>query len=427
MVRAVLQILACAALAWSNGEGWGPAAPGEHRAWARLAGGVDSSCSFRLRVGVGSTLDPRRLGPALSLRFGASRDEYFVAEPHAANSSRFATRPALCTFDDAALRDDARARPAVLMVANNLDYLFRLWPYFVNKVLWASSVGLPVAVWIGELPPLLASSVTDECSRSRQRRAFVSAAPDHRLLKQSFYSGIKANNSNHHIKMLAAYALINRPRISGAYFIDMDAYVETPAFANLSVAPLFLAVDVDHDVDVLFENSRNPNVFWHVHGSMFYVRDSVGARVFLSEWLHWRCGFKDQYSLWHAILSLSAHAGCLEYHDEIFDMTYQEALKVNKTLANHSNLAMSCEQRRRRCPSFRFCNSDYDLSRQIFVHKGINSKNARDVPYADEAGAKHTFAIQDMMLNTAPNTLFDLLNLEPAERQRQTLPPLRWA
>ena len=188
---------------------------------------------------------------------------------------------------------------------------------------------------------------------------------------KSFYAGAKdASNSNHHIKMLAAYALLEDPRVEGLYFIDMDAYA--PPEAMGVVPPLYAGAHGDGLVDVLFENSRDPRKFWHVHGDTFYLRDSPLARLFLREWITWRCGFKDQYSLWHAILvrpndprpppplssptarpprpqRLAGRGGCLAYHDEIFEkMTYQEALHID--LEAYPNLALSCDDRRRTCP-----------------------------------------------------------------------------
>ena len=88
----------------------------------------------------------------------------------------------------------------------------------------------------------------------------------------------------------------------------------------------FAGAHTDGAVDVLFENARVPSLFWHVHGDCFYLRDSALARLFLREWLEHRCGFKDQYSLWHATLTLAGRAGCLTYDDEIYrNFTYQEA------------------------------------------------------------------------------------------------------
>ena len=96
---------------------------------------VDGGCSFAARPGLIDGGGAAAAGPALALRFDGGRA--WTAEPHTLNASAaFAAKPRLCAFADPGLgpRDVA---PAVLVVANDLEYLFRLWPYFVNKILWA--------------------------------------------------------------------------------------------------------------------------------------------------------------------------------------------------------------------------------------------------------------------------------------------------
>ena len=93
--------------------------------------------------------------------------------------------------------------------------------------------------------------------------------------------------------MLAAYALLGDPKVTGVYYADLDAYVEAEDFGR---APeRFAAVHAENRVDVLFENAREPSLFWHLHGDTFYVRDTALGRLFLGEWLELRCGFKDQH------------------------------------------------------------------------------------------------------------------------------------
>lgn len=103
--------------------------------WMADASRVDGGCSFAARPGLLDGGGAAAAGPALALRFDGGRA--WTAEPHTLNASAaFAARPRLCAFADPSLgpRDVA---PAVLVVANDLEYLFRLWPYFVNKILWA--------------------------------------------------------------------------------------------------------------------------------------------------------------------------------------------------------------------------------------------------------------------------------------------------
>ena len=40
---------------------------------------------------------------------------------------------------------------------HSVDYVFRLWPHFINKVMWASSTKHRLSVWIGELPKIVAA------------------------------------------------------------------------------------------------------------------------------------------------------------------------------------------------------------------------------------------------------------------------------
>ncbi|KAH8049485.1 10-hydroxy-9-(phosphonooxy)octadecanoate phosphatase [Aureococcus anophagefferens] len=297
--------------------------------WMADASRVDGGCSFAARPGLLDGGGAAAAGPALALRFDGGRA--WTAEPHTLNASAaFAAKPRLCAFADPSLgpRDVA---PAVLVVANDLEYLFRLWPYFVNKILWAC------------------------------------------------------------VTLLAAYALLNDARADGLYFIDMDAYAPPEAFGV--VPPLFAAAHGDGRVDVLFENARDPRTFWHIHGDTFYLRDAPLSRLFLREWITWRCGFKDQYSLWHAVLSLAGRAGCLRYADEIFvNMTYQEALHVD--LPRFPNLALSCAGRLAACPER--AAALYNMTHQLWRHRGISAKATRAYAYA-AGGATREVLVGDVL------------------------------
>ena len=92
--------------------------------------------------------------------------------------------------------------------------------------------------------------------------------------------------------------------------------------------------------------------------------DGVGRlKIITQEWLERRCGFKDQYSLWHAVLGMAGAAGCMKYDGEIYrNFTYQEALHIDKN--DWKALKMTCGGRQKRCPEFRFCRDKYDLARQ---------------------------------------------------------------
>ena len=101
------------------------------------------------------------------------------------------------------------------MVASSSEYLFRLWPLFLNKLLYASDTGLRPFLWIGDLPPALHEATSPECLDSYPARLFRNET-GRRRLGQSFYDGhISASLSsvhdvswvsNHYIKMPAAIA-----------------------------------------------------------------------------------------------------------------------------------------------------------------------------------------------------------------------------
>jgi len=303
--------------------------------------------------------------------------------------------------------------------ADSLSYLFRLWPYFANKVVWAKSAGLPLAVWIGELPPRIAQTVSKECAASVEKRRSPLPADGARSKrkKQSFYAprgdGPTELNSNHHVKMLSAYALLGKRDVDGLIFVDMDTYVARASFSDQGSLHRLLSAHAGGAVDVLFENAREPRAFWHVHGNVYYLRDSHLARKFLSEWLTWRCGFKDQYSLWHAILSLAGDAGCMPYRGEIFKrLDYENASKVNKTLDRFPHLEMSCKQRQARCPDFRFCGDEYDLSKLVFGHKSINGLNSQRLPYPSDGAAAHHLTFQIRAVDDSVPELFQMLSLD---------------
>jgi hypothetical protein len=112
------------------------------------------------------------------------------------------------------------------------------------------------------------------------------------------------------------------------------------------------------------------------------------------EWLERRCGFKDQYSLWHAVLGLAGAAGCLQYEGEIYsNFTYQEALHIQK--AEWKQLKLSCGGRQRRCPAFRFCRDKYDLAHQHFRHDTVDALATRRFRYEVGGGWRADVVVAD--------------------------------
>lgn len=206
-------------------------------------------------------------------------------------------------------------------------------------------------------------------------------------------------NSNHFSKITAAYIILDHPKISALVYVDLDTFVRgnglrIPYSKWLSLMQL--------PVDVYFRPGQGLHVddaskkerwaFWSVRGHTFFIRKSNFGFKFLSAWIHARCGFKDQYSLWHATLRLAADARCLppEVKDLIFSMSYREAMRFNFDVCLDSSrgtprsflngtvdveaVCMPCATRVHRCPSFRFC-ADVDITTlfhaSIFVGKDL--------------------------------------------------------
>ena len=86
-------------------------------------------------------------------------------------------------------------------------------------IIWSWAAHHRFAVWLGELPPVVGQKYGDDCKASRQK----ATAHRGRRLAKSFYASTEAKNSNHHAKMLAAYALLRDPGVTGLYYADLDA------------------------------------------------------------------------------------------------------------------------------------------------------------------------------------------------------------
>ena len=355
--------------------------------WMDDASNVDASCRFAARAGLVS-MGASSVGPLLDLRFDDDTKAW-AAVPHALTGTKahaFSSKPRLCAL----ATDQTDPSPSLLLIANSVDYVFRLWPYFINKVMWASTTKHRLSIWIGELPKIVAAKSGDGCRASKQKQSLYS-----RRLKQSYYASTPQKSSNHHAKMLAAYRLLADPHVTGLYYVDMDAYVRPDALFA-AVPALFRKAHYDDAVDVLFENARDPGLFWHLHGDTFYLRDVALSRIFLKEWLERRCGFKDQYSLWHAVLGLAGAAGCMRYEGEIYrNFTYQEALHIDKNA--WKSLKMTCGGRQKRCPDFRFCRDKYDLARQHFIHSNIDAGATRRFRYDVGGGWRADVVVADLI------------------------------
>jgi len=118
--------------------------------------------------------------------------------------------------------------------------------------------------------------------------------------------------------------------VTGLYYVDLDAVVQHP----WTIPSDLLAEHRANLSDVSF--GIMDVLRWKVHGSRFYVRDTRRGRDFFAAWFRHRCTFKDQYSLWHTILSMAGREGCIDYEGELYArFTYRMArhAKVHKVPA----------------------------------------------------------------------------------------------
>ena len=65
----------------------------------------------------------------------------------------------------------------MLFMASSAEYLFRLWPLFLNKILYATEAELRPFVWIGELPDTL-TRVTGLLRRIHRHEQAHRATPE---------------------------------------------------------------------------------------------------------------------------------------------------------------------------------------------------------------------------------------------------------
>ena len=188
-------------------------------------GPIDVACTIHIdRVGL---LDDER-GPALTLKFHDG-EELSISTENAHNIDRFIARPALCEYVPKH-RPVQATDAGLVMVSNSPSYLSRLWPSFLNKLLYATDAGLRTFLWLGELPEGLEKPSSQACFDS------VQVTQHHRRLR-SFYDsrrgdaprGFDKNTdpmaSNHYLKMPSTLAGLAAAGIAGVYYDDLDAVI----------------------------------------------------------------------------------------------------------------------------------------------------------------------------------------------------------
>ena len=375
--------------------------------WVREFGPVDVGCAFDVgNLGLVSKGESFPKAPKLSFRF-ADGARFEVAHGDDEAKKRFRRRPVLCEYVPRGGPKNASAdggEVALLMVSNSAGYLFRLWPLFLNKLLYATDVGLRPFLWIGELPPALQRAAAPAClaskdalpttpicegaktwfygSNRKKNCAYVARRPEQRCPRigaaaacavcgkctprrrrlKSFYDGAVADDwfsvaavghiSNHYIKMPATIATLRDPTVRSVFFVDLDAITPWPwrkPAATMTKIP-------DGAPDVVFGITNHLALSWQVHGSRFAVRSSAFALDFFARWMANRCSFKDQYSLWHTILQVAADAGCVDYRGELWrNYGYWGAKHVSLEKARgdyHDSMYLDCDTIRDKCPAF---------------------------------------------------------------------------
>mmetsp|Transcript_22597 Transcript_22597/g.72713 ORF Transcript_22597/g.72713 Transcript_22597/m.72713 type:complete len:455 (+) Transcript_22597:126-1490(+) len=383
--------------------------PGQPR-WREKAGRLNVDCTFGFRSGLTSGIAMK--GPGLFLE-----NPTFESTPHrpspppksSSSSYKFEETPALCerrtNIDEAV--------PAQVMVANSLEYLFRQWPSFVNRALFGDAAGMRTFLYVGELPAGLANSVSSTCVASRQGSQ-LPCAPDcaakgdrRRVLKSVYFErtdGRRWLNSNHYNKVIASRVVMDHPGVSAVYYLDLDAYYTIDAMAH----PLKFRETYDKRVYDLELAGLSNVPFWCVKGARFFARDVQWTRDVLDMWLDLRCGFKDQWSLWHTLLLTAKKHDCLDYRNQLMNYTSVEAMKVAFT--HHPAINVDVHDLHRRCPTFKYNsghNSRAITSNRMPVHRSVPPTAVLDFAYLDLKGNIHTLNVTNLLdgFDTLPDSL----------------------
>jgi len=409
-MRALLLLLLAAA-ARADESAWAARWRGPQRGgWRAKTGSVDVTCRFRFRPGVVPTGEVSASTPTLELRYAGG---VFRSAPHAPGDARFSALPRLCEYE--AARNATDGAPADLLVTSSLAYLWRLWPYLLNHARYGLRAGHRVFLWVGELPKELAETVGDSCRTSVQGKLLLrdgmlpkdlrerAASGSARRLKSEYLDrkDVRALNSNHYNKIPAATAVLDHPSVGGVFYADLDSYYDRSAFRRPE--------DGDHGARALdyvaFTNAGARHPFWNVKGCAFYARDAPLARRLLDRWLDDRCGFKDQYPLWHAILTEAAAAGCLRYAGEIYTMRSYDAMKRGATW--HPALALASGELPKACPGFRFRPRRFEEP----LHRSVGPGQVLTFRYAAD-GARRAFNVSNVLDGTPrEDDLLDELQL----------------
>ena len=364
-----------------------------HCAWLALAGPVDVGCRFDV-ASTGLAAGVASAGPALRVVAGRrTTPRTFHAEWERRELPLAA--PALCSHG---LDRDAPRRGGVVAVvaASSIPYVFKEWAALVNKVAYFGAMGVDWALWIGDLDDRLTVNETRTCAA---RADNLPGLREHKVSsKGSVYDGDRSRAvSNHLIKILAVYAMSDRPGVTGVAYVDLDAMAHREDILKLADETGHGPLRTGHGAETFLGTMLGTNhpkgfrmPFWQTSSNRFYVkaRDPHAAKL-LGLWMAHRCGFKDQLPLWHVLLAVAEEGSggsCLRahYHGKIFEsMTYWAAHSYPKQLAapkgyreDADALLTTCDELVAKCPKLRLCAHE-DV---VFAHLHHRTVEANSPP-----------------------------------------------
>ena len=389
--------------------------------WLASAGEIDVGGEFEIRQTGLARVGPSPVAPTLAVR--SSRDGAVrTFSPHGTAS--------LCAYrEGGVLGGDTRKRQSgvvALVAASSLPYLFKQWAAAVNKAAIFRAMRLDWALWIGDLDPRLAETTSPACERREALAKRTKPSPNGSL----YVGDLTRATGNHLVKVVAAYALLERPRLTGVCYVDIDAMISR----KFIVARAALAgVDDAKRTNVFRDGERGAAVtsswwslgprpldrpMWRTKSLRFYVkaRDPVAFKL-LGLWIFHRCGFKDQLPLWHTLLSVADEKKCLRgnYDGRLYStLSYRQAFSYPGKVAAASRpphdedpLLTSCREVRDRCPDLAICDDDVRLLYD-FYHASVPTDRERTFEYDDDAGKRRALAI--------PNSLFDYREVDGCRR-----------
>ena len=260
------------------------------------------------------------VGSEVSVTFALEGGEgsAFTAQPHDARAKGAAlgTAARLCEEGGTAAALRGARVPAILSVTDSVAYFLSWWHLAANRAAYARRFALRSFVWFGPLPASLQRT-------SALCRSSVYGRDQWRRREAA---------SVHYAKVAGALAVLDLPTVAGLLYVDMDALFDPFALRFDGPPDAFSAVARAYPARSVVFAEGNEDRRWRVIGDLFFAREDAWAKAFLADWLSNRCGFKDQYPLWHVILSAARRANCLAYGGEVYESDYWAARDLDLDL-----------------------------------------------------------------------------------------------